>query len=112
MAGRGGSHAFPALAQLQAFADGLLRGAEGDENRAHRVAPVIRIRPGHAGDGQGQVAAAKPLRSLGHGLGHRLGNGAPTLQKRLGHAQNPGLDLIAVGDHAALEDGGGAGQIG
>ena len=46
-----------AAAQVEGPDVGAVRCGDGHEHGAHLVAPVIPVRAGHAGGGQGQVTA-------------------------------------------------------
>ena len=85
---------------------------QGHIHQPHRVAPVVAVGTRHSGGRDGQVTAQHPSGALRHGLGHLGGDGAELVQQLLGHTQDPVLDGVGVAHHAALEDGGGPGQIG
>jgi hypothetical protein len=65
---------------------------------------------GDAGDGDGDVAVALAQRALGHHPRHGLGHRAVVGDQVAWHAQHLGLGAVGVGDEAALEDVGGAGD--
>ena len=54
----------------------LLAPGQAQVNQADGIAPVVRLRAGHAGGGQGDVTPQNGFGSPGHGLGH-LGETAP-----------------------------------
>ena len=100
------------VAQLQGADIGAAGSGDGHKHGAHLVATVVLVRAGHAGGGQGDVAAQDLAGTFRHGLGHLGGDGPMLVQQLLGDPQHPGLHLVGVGDHAALEHLGGARDVG
>ncbi len=91
---------------------GALRGGDSYEHGAHLAAPVVPVRPGHAGGGQGDVTAQHPPGPLGHGGGHLSGHRPEPVQHVLWDPQDAGLDFVCVGHNPSPEGGGSPGDIG
>ena len=63
--------------------------------------------------GRDRTVRREPLAgALGHGLGNRLTDGTVPLEQIVGDAKQLMLGGVAVGHHAALQDGRGAWQVG
>ena len=97
--------------QSQLLHENALRRGQRREHRAHRVASVVAVRPGQAGDGQRQVSAGEHPCAQGHGTGHRGGHRAAALQQGGGHAQHLLLYVVGIADHPAQEHLGRAGDV-
>ena len=67
---------------------------------------------GDARHGDGEVGVGVGERALGHGAGNRLADGAVRGDEVGRHAELLGLGGVGVGDEAALDDVGGAGDLG
>ena len=91
---------------------GALVAGHGEENRSHRLVRGAAIRPGYAGNRQREMGAGIFQRAHRHGLHGGLGDRAEPRDQLLGDAEHVRLGLVAVGDEAALEHVGGAGNFG
>ena len=90
---------------------GSLRGGDGHEHGAHLIAPIVLVRAGYAGGGQGDVASQSAPGALCHSLGYGSGYGSVLIKKLLGDPKNVVLYFIGVRDDAALEHLRGSGHI-
>lgn len=54
-----GADTLPVAAQRQLPDKDALQCGQGDKHGANRVAPVVAVRPGQPGDGQGQIRAGE-----------------------------------------------------
>ena len=83
-----------------------------DPHRAHRLVLAAAAGAGDAGHRHGHAGAGIDQRAGDH-LDHRLAADRPEgLQGLRAHAQHRLLGLVAVGGHAAVEPGRGAGDVG
>ena len=111
---RPGARPLPAGAQVDLSHVTEVRPGQGHVDQPHRVATVVRVRTGHAGEWTGpgrqpSTCAGAP----GPWPGPPGGLTAPYWSSRSwGTPSTPCLDLVGVAHHAALEHGGGAGQVG
>lgn len=84
---------------------------EGQMNQADRLFGRAAARPGDAGDGDGQVGGRCGEGAPGHGADSRLAHRAVALDRRRRHAEDLPFGGVGIGDEAAVDDGGGAGDV-
>ena len=86
--------------------------AHADADVADRLRPRSRRRAGDAGDADAESGSEALDRARGHRLGDLRRDGAVSVDQLRRHAEQLDLRLVRVGDDAAGDVGGGAGEVG
>ena len=91
---------------------GIAGAGGGEMHEADGLGVAAAAGAGDAGDGDGDVGMGMRERTLGHGAGDGFADGAVLPDQGLGDAEALVLGRVGVGDEAALDHVGGAGDLG
>jgi len=92
--------------------DTAVPGGGGKVHEADRLCGAAAAGAGDAGDGDGEIGVGVAERAARHRFGGFAAYCAVVFERRFGNAEHRALGRIRIGDEAAVDDVGGAGDLG
>ena len=89
--------------RTRSWLTGASRTRRGEVHEPDRLLRRPAVRPGDAGDGDGERRARMSERAADHGAGDVLAHRAVPLDQPDGHAEHLALRRVRIGDEAALD---------